>query len=201
LQRLLHALARHLVRHRARIAQLVGEDPHSHVARDFPRRVPAHPIGDHEQSPREVREETVLVPRADHSGVSPLTYLELHACPIRKRGEIRQSPPPRLPPPITAVTAADAGHAIRAHRRRRPPSPAPSRTRSPPTRHPPPPNAPTTSTAPVAQVSMPQSHASARRRRLLPHPSCQRRPACPTRDWATRPIPLPNPHPTALVER
>src|SRR6185437_6832525 len=66
-------------------------------------------VSDDEEPVREVREKTVLVPRADHSGMSALTYLELHACPINVRGELRQSPPPRLPRSRTAATTADAG--------------------------------------------------------------------------------------------
>src|SRR6185437_2189102 len=109
LQRLLHPLACPLVRQVARITQLVRQNPPSHVTRYLARGVSPPPVSYDEAPVREVREKTVLVPRADHSGMSALTYLELHACPINVRGELRQSPPPRLPRSRTAATTADAG--------------------------------------------------------------------------------------------
>jgi hypothetical protein len=51
---------------------------HGDLRRDLARRVAAHPVGDHEEPRRRIREEGVLVAGPDHAGVGRLTDFELH---------------------------------------------------------------------------------------------------------------------------
>ena len=57
---------------------LVGDDAHRHLARDFPRRVSAHAIGHDEDPPVGNHAETVLIPRPDDADVGTTCGSDVH---------------------------------------------------------------------------------------------------------------------------